>query len=79
MLRSIGIAALLLSLSGTAFAKSEHCKTVWFFFEDCQAIKHNPHTAIAPEFNGASAVGAVTLLAGGLAIFLGRRRSRLSA
>ena len=79
MLKSIGIAALLLSLSGAAFAKAENCKTVWFFFQDCQVIKPTPRTAVAPEFDGATAAGAVTLLAGGLAIFLGRRRSKVAA
>ena len=83
MLRSIGIAALFLSLSGAAFAKAESCKTVWLFgifpFQDCQVIKPTPRTAVAPEFDGATAAGAVTLLAGGLAIFLGRRRNKVSA
>jgi hypothetical protein len=83
MLRSIGIAALLVSLSGAAFAKAETCKTVWLFgifpFQDCQVIKPTPRTAVAPEFGAAGAIGAVTLLAGGLAIFLGRRRSSVAA
>jgi hypothetical protein len=83
MLKTIGTAALLLSLSGAAFAGGESCKTVWilriFPWEECQpVIKFTPHTAVAPEFDAASAVGAVTLFAGGLAIFLGRRRSKLS-
>jgi hypothetical protein len=83
MLKSIGIAALLLSLSGAAFAKAEGCKTVWLWgiipLQDCQVIKHTPRTAVAPEFDGATAAGAVTLFAGGLAIFLGRRRSKVAA
>ncbi len=85
MLKAIGTAALLLSLSGAAFANAGGCKTVWLFGifpvqEDCQrVIKPISHTAVAPEFDGATAVGALTLFAGGLAVFLGRRRTRLSA
>ena len=84
MLKTIATAALLLSLSGAAFAGGESCKTVWLFgifpWEECQpVIKPTPRTAVAPEFDAASAVGAATLFAGGLAIFLGRRRSKLSA
>ena len=84
MLKTIGTAALLLSLSGAAFAGGESCKTVWLFgiipWEECQPVvtKPTPRTAVAPEFDAASAVGAATLFAGGLAIFLGRRRSKLS-
>ena len=84
MRKIIGTAALLLSLSGAAFAGNESCRTVWVFgiipWQECQpVIKHDPHLTVAPEFDGATAAGAVTLLAGGLAIFLGRRRSKLSA
>ena len=83
MLRSIGIAALLVSLSGAAFAKAESCKTVWLWgiipLQECQVIKPTPRTAVAPEFDGATAAGAVTLFVGGFAIFLGRRRSTVAA
>lgn len=81
MLKTIGTAALLLSLSGAAFA-GETCKTVWLFgifpWQEC-VVTPTPRTAVAPEFDAATAAGAVTLFAGGLAIFLGRRRSKLSA
>jgi LPXTG-motif cell wall-anchored protein len=84
MLKTIGTAALLLSLSGAAFAGSEVCKPVTVFgitlWKVCEpVIQHLPRTAVAPEFGAAGAIGAVTLLAGGLAIFLGRRRRKFSA
>ena len=72
MLKSVGIAVLVLSLSGTAFAGGEKCK--WL-----ECLPKPPHGVIAPELDGASAAGALTLFAGGLAIFLGRRRSKASA
>jgi hypothetical protein len=85
MLKKIGTAALLLSLSGAAFA-GETCKTVWIFgiipWPEC-VVTPTPHVAprvaVAPEFDATSAAGAVTLFAGGLAIFLARRRSKPSA
>ena len=84
MLKTIGTAALLLSLSGAAFAGGEVCKPVTVFgitlWKVCEpVIQHLPRTAVAPEFGAAGAIGAVTLLAGGLAIYLGRRRRKLSA
>ena len=84
MLKSIGIAALLLSVSGAALANGQDCKTktVWVFGlfpikeQVCEITKR---TAVAPEFDAATAAGGVTLFAGGLAIFLGRRRSKVAA
>jgi hypothetical protein len=83
MRKIIGTAVLVLSLSSTAFAGGETCKPFSIFgirlWEVCLPVtKATPRTAVAPEFNGASAAAALTLFAGGLAIYLGRRRSKTS-
>lgn len=84
MHKIIGTAVLVLSLSGTAFAGAETCKSYSLFgihlWQVCLPdTKPNPRAAIAPELDAGSAAAALTLFAGGLAIFLGRRRSRPSA
>jgi hypothetical protein len=77
VLKKIGITVLLVALSGVASA-NDSCKKdpFWlFWFQDCTPVGHNHGSppASAPEIDPGSAMAALTMLMGGLAVLRGRR------
>jgi hypothetical protein len=76
LLKKIGIVVLLAALSGVASAK-DTCKLeqFWLFsWEVCTpVVEHGSPPASAPEIDPGSAMAALTMLTGGLAIVRGRR------
>jgi hypothetical protein len=76
MMKSIGCAILLLTMAGAAAAKDKCDKILWF--RVCDPTP--PHRPIkAPEIDPASAMAALTLMAGGLAVLRGRRTKNSKA
>jgi hypothetical protein len=73
MIKQIGLAILFIAMAGSAAAgdKDKKCQK-----KDCDPV---PHWVKAPEIDAASATAALTLMAGGLAVLLGRRRKDLKA
>jgi hypothetical protein len=74
VIRKICLAALLMTAAGVASAHETHDSCIHFFgFEFCPPPRTgNP--VQAPEFDPASAMAGLTMLAGGLAVLRGRRR-----
>lgn len=77
--KKVAIALILAGLSGAASAK-ETCTVehiLWFSFEVCTpVVEHpSPRVASAPEIDSSSAVAGLTLMLGGLAVMLGRRKN----
>ncbi len=77
VLKKIGITVLLAALSGVASA-NDSCKIdqfLWFSFEVCTPVGHDHGSspASAPEIDPGSAMAALTMLMGGLAVLRGRR------
>jgi hypothetical protein len=76
VLKKIGIAVLLAALSGVASA-NDSCKTeqfLWFSFEVCKPVEHiHSSPATAPEIDPGSAMAALTMMMGGLAVLRSRR------
>ncbi len=78
MVRKIGLALLLMTLTGVASATSNggcpsnsHVEQfLWWTF--C-VPDFSPRTVQAPEIDPASAMAGLTMLAGGLAVLRGRR------
>jgi hypothetical protein len=70
MLKRIGWVVLLAAIAGTASA-SEVCKYFLWFAYDCHQVHTGP--AITPELDPASAMGALGLALGALAVIRGRR------
>lgn len=79
MLKKIGWGLLLIALSGAASAK-DSCKSEhfwWFTSEDCKPVEHHHQgkAVAAPEFDRASAMSALTMIVGGLAVLRSRRKN----
>jgi hypothetical protein len=74
MIKQIGCAILFIAIAGSAAAgdKDKKCK------KDCAPATPTPWVK-APEIDAASATAALTLMAGGLAVLLGRRKKELKA
>lgn len=77
VLKKFGIVVLLTALAGVASA-NDSCKKeqfLWFWFEDCTPVWHNHGSSptSAPEIDPGSAMAALTMLMGGLAVLRGRR------
>lgn len=75
MFRKISLALVLASLAGVASASNAGSggtcfQIAWFTF--CSPA--SPPAVKAPEIDPASAMAALTMLAGGLAVLRGRRR-----
>jgi hypothetical protein len=83
MVRKIGLAILLMTLTGVSSASSNggcpsnsHPEQIWFIpLTFCVPNNPNksPSTVQAPEIDPASAMAGLTMLAGGLAVLRGRR------
>jgi hypothetical protein len=81
--KKLGLAVLLLSLSGAASAggTSTSCQPIWFFGVNlnfwCSAPpppgQGSGGPAVAPEIDPASALSGLTLALGGLAVLRARR------
>jgi LPXTG-motif cell wall-anchored protein len=78
MVRKIGLGILLAAIATTASASpNQNCKVEWIFgFIPIKFCTPNggPTPVAAPEIDPASAVAGLTLMAGGLAVLVGRRR-----
>ena len=76
MIRKIGLALVLMTITGVAAAHDSDargtCEHV-FWFEWCKPDP-KPTPVTAPEIDPASATAGLTLLAGGLAVLRGRRK-----
>lgn len=81
MLKKMGFAVLLIALSGAASAK-ETCTIehfLWFTYPVCTPVVKQPGSPVtAPEIDPASAMAALTLVAGGLAVIRSRRSKKLA-
>lgn len=84
MVRKISLALVLMTMAGVASARHDHdvdrhgdrrdkCEHILWF--DACPPSSAPAPVKAPEFNPASAMAGLTLLAGGLAVLRGRRRA----
>jgi hypothetical protein len=73
-MKKLALAALLLAMTGSsAFAGGGEKKCNQFlFWSFCPEPTHK-HTVAAPEIDPASALAALSLMAGGLAVLRGRR------
>jgi hypothetical protein len=76
--KKVGLAALLLTLSGVASAGGTSCQPFWFLgyeFDFCSTPPdHNKKGAVAaPEIDPSSAMTGLSLVFGGLAVMRGRR------
>lgn len=77
MLKKIGLTVLLAALAGAASAK-DSCtpEQFWLFtFDVCTPVDHHTSTATAPEIDPASAMSALTMVLGGLAVIRSRRKN----
>jgi hypothetical protein len=70
VVRQLGFALLLTTLAGVASAKHKCNEYVWSNQDSDWCHQHMK----APEIDPASAMAALTLMAGGLAVLRGRRR-----
>jgi LPXTG-motif cell wall-anchored protein len=83
MIRKIGLGILLAAVATAASAhETKTCKTEYLFgfwpYEVCTDTK--PIQVVkAPEIDSASAVAGLTLMIGGVAVFLGRRKKNTAA
>ena len=78
MFRKISLALVLMTMAGIASASDrgkDKCINFWFFTYCPPSHNHSP--VKAPEIDPASAMAALTMLAGGLAVLRGRRRVKL--
>jgi hypothetical protein len=74
VIKQIGLAIVLVTLAGAASAKDkDKCKDVLWSSEYCH------HHLKAPEIDPTSAMAALTLMAGGLAVLRGRRTRKTKA
>jgi hypothetical protein len=69
MVRLFCLAALLMTMAGVASARGG-CE------DECSRDFESPHHLRAPEIDPASAMAGLTMLAGGLAVLRGRRRTQ---
>jgi len=85
MIRKFSLAILLATIAGVASATplGVTCTTEYFWgifpYEVCTYNPPHKHVVAAPEIDAASAVAALTLMAGGLAVLRGRRRKIAAA
>jgi LPXTG-motif cell wall-anchored protein len=81
MIRKIGLGILLATVA-TAASAHDTCKTEYFFgfipYEVCTPGT-KPTPVRAPEISAASAVAGLTLMLGGVAVLVGRRRKNIPA
>lgn len=78
MLKKIGLTVLLATLAGAASANDSSCKPEqfwWFTIDICTPVDHHTSPASAPEIDPASAMSALTLVLGGLAVIRSRRKN----
>jgi hypothetical protein len=74
-MKKLALAAMLFAATGSsAFAGhgGEKC-TQFLFWEICVPAPTQKHPVAAPEIDPASALGALALMGGGLAVLRGRR------
>jgi LPXTG-motif cell wall-anchored protein len=84
MVRKIGLGILLAAIATSASASpNQSCKIEWFFgfipIRVCTPNGGGPTPVAAPEIDPASAVAGLTLMAGGLAVLVGRRKKITAA
>ena len=73
-MKKLALAAMmLLSTGSAAFAGSGEKCTRILFWEICRPKPTQHHPVSAPEIDPASALAALALMAGGLAVLRGRR------
>jgi LPXTG-motif cell wall-anchored protein len=84
MIRKIGLGILLAAVATAASAReSQVCKTEYWLgfipYKVCTTPDTKPTPVKAPEIDAASAVAGLTLMIGGVAVFLGRRKKNTAA
>jgi hypothetical protein len=73
-MKKLALAALLFAATGSsAFAGGGEKCTQFLFWEICVPAPTQKHPVAAPEIDPASALGALALMGGGLAVLRGRR------
>jgi hypothetical protein len=79
-MKKLALAALLFAATGSsAFAGGHEKCTQFLFWEICVPAPTQKHPVAAPEIDPASALGALALMGGGLAVLRGRRSKGTAA
>jgi hypothetical protein len=77
VVKKMGLAVLLLTLSGVASAGGTSCQPIWIFGFELNFCPSPPGNGsgptAAPEIDPASVMSGLTLALGGLAVLRGRR------
>ncbi len=72
-MKKLALAAMMFAATGSSAFAAEKCEKILFWTICTEQPPAHQHPVSAPEINAASALAALALMAGGLAVLRGRR------